>query len=649
MPSYINTNLASLNAQRNLNTSQTAQQTALQRLSSGLRINSAKDDAAGMAIASRMSSQIAGSTQAARNANDGISLAQTAEGDLTQISANLQRMRDLSVQSANATNSTSDRAALNQEVQALSQEIDRVAQNSSFNGVKLLDGTFTAQNFQVGAGSTVNDSIAISAISSARTSQLGGASLTSNAVSIGGVVTGALVAGALTINGQQIGASVAGAAPGESSDSSIQVAAAINLSSALTGVSAVANANSVTGAAATAFTGIAANTFNINGINIGAVTAGTTATGQGSNIAAAINLVSNQTGVTATADTVTGALTLTAADGRDVLIGMNGAATAAGATTNRTALQAQTGIALANIGTQGTGVAVAVTAGTSTAVVTTAAVLMTAAAAAGTVAGIMTAGSLIINTTAGAISVGQIVLGTNATTNGASIAAAINSALAAATGGAAVNGTATSALGVITLTTGTIAGSFFSLSQGGVAGDATQATANQVTLTGQTGFAAGPLGTQAISGLGNAVDNRGTITLSSTNANGIVLSGGSPALAGFTAGTTAPAGSTFTSIAGLNISTVAGATSALSAIDGAIATVNASRANLGAYQNRFASVVTSLQTTTENLTASRSRIQDTDFAAETSALSRAQILQQAGTAMLAQANQLPNQVMTLLR
>ena len=206
MPSYINTNIASLNAQRNLNSSQMAQQTALQRLSSGLRINSAKDDAAGMAIASRMSSQIAGNVQATRNANDGISLAQTAEGDLTQIGSNLQRMRDLSVQSANATNSVSDRAALNAEVQSLAQEIDRVAQNSSFNGVKLLDGSFVAQNFQIGAGATANDQISINSIASARTSQLGGVGATSSATTTSGVITGALTAGALTLNGQQVGA-----------------------------------------------------------------------------------------------------------------------------------------------------------------------------------------------------------------------------------------------------------------------------------------------------------------------------------------------------------------------------------------------------------------------------------------------------------
>src|SRR5450759_3691182 len=148
MASVINTNMASLNAQRNLSTSQSALQISLQRLSSGLRINSAKDDAAGMAISSRMTSQINGLNQAARNANDGISLAQTAEGSLNAITDNLQRMRELAVQSVNATNSSGDRVTIDAEVQQLSAEIDRVAQSTSFNGVKVLDGTFAAQNFQ---------------------------------------------------------------------------------------------------------------------------------------------------------------------------------------------------------------------------------------------------------------------------------------------------------------------------------------------------------------------------------------------------------------------------------------------------------------------------------------------------------------------
>lgn len=151
MPQIINTNIASLNAQRNLNASQSDANTALQRLSSGLRINSAKDDAAGLAISERFQSQITGLSMAQRNANDGISLAQTAEGALDEITANLQRIRELAVQSANATNSNSDRQALNQEVQQRIAEINRIAGQTSFNGLKILNGTFGTQTFQVGA------------------------------------------------------------------------------------------------------------------------------------------------------------------------------------------------------------------------------------------------------------------------------------------------------------------------------------------------------------------------------------------------------------------------------------------------------------------------------------------------------------------
>ena len=158
MAAIINTNVISLNAQRNLNSSQNALATTLQRLSSGLRINSAKDDAAGLAISERMTSQIKGLNQAVRNANDGISMSQTAEGALGEIGNNLQRIRELAVQSRNASNSSSDRTALNNEVQQLKSEIDRVASTTAFNGIKLIDGSFTNQSFQVGAnvGETIN-------------------------------------------------------------------------------------------------------------------------------------------------------------------------------------------------------------------------------------------------------------------------------------------------------------------------------------------------------------------------------------------------------------------------------------------------------------------------------------------------------------
>jgi flagellin len=468
--SVINTNINSLTAQRNLGMSQASLSTSMQRLSSGLRINSAKDDAAGLAISERMTSQIRGNNQAARNANDGISLAQTAEGDLAQIGNNLQRMRELSVQSANATNSASDRAALDGEVQALSSEIDRVSQNSSFNGNKLLDGSFTAQKFQVGANNTANDSITIASISSARTSVLGGYT-TSKA---GAATTTALSAGDVVLNGVSVGASAATTIPGQAANSAYAIASAINAVSGQSGVNATAQPTTLAGSAPAANGAIAANALTINGVNVGAIADGGSVPVQGANVAAAINLLSSQTGVTASANATTGAVALTAADGRDIVVG--------GAITN-------TGI----------------------------------------------------------------------------------------------------------------------------------------TATGTT---------------------HGTVTLDSTSSAGITIAGTAPASAGFTAGTTL---ATATKISSMNVLTASAATAALGTIDGALETVNASRAALGAYQNRFTSVVTSLQTTSENLSASRSRIQDADFAAETANLSRSQVLQQAGTAMVAQANQLPQGVLALLR
>lgn len=600
MPSFINTNISSLNAQRNLNTSQSALATSLQRLSSGLRINSAKDDAAGMAISSRMTSQINGNNQAARNANDGISLAQTAEGDLAQIGTNLQRMRDLAVQSANATNSASDRAALQAEVASLAAEIDRVAQNSSFNGVKLLDGSFTAQNFQVGAGATANDSISISSIASARTNAIGSAGTTSTATVTGSATTTALAAGNLTLNGQQVGASTAGTGGGLTAASATQIAIAINAVSALSTVTATANATTVVGGAP-ASGAIAANAFSINGVSIGAVLAGGTAAGQGANVAAAINGQSTQTGVTASANATTGAVTLTAADGRDINI----LTTTAG----KAALVTATGFAAANVlAPNQTVVSGAFTAPTSVGGAGTWGM---------TIDGIALQAPIAVN--AG----GTIV-------TAATLDASLTTFLAANTGYSA---------------TGTFAAGTLQLSKA----DGT-AIAMVVTLVGDTaaGTFAGGAGFLTTAANGNS--NHGTITLSSTGADGVVVGGASSAFAGLSTGVTAASAvSSVSAISAVNVSTSAGATAALSAIDGAIATVNSSRASLGAYQNRFASVVTTLQTTSENLTASRSRIMDTDFAAETSQLTRNQILQQAGTAMLAQANQLPQNVLTLLR
>ena len=242
MPQIINTNIASLTAQRNLNTSQNDLNTSLQRLSSGLRINSAKDDAAGLAISERFTTQIRGLNQAARNANDGISLAQTAEGDLAQITNNLQRVRELAVQSVNATNSASDRAALQNEVSELISEIDRVATSSSFNGVNLLDGSFASQQFQVGANA--GEVVGINSIASARTFSLG----QSNGVSLANAtaVVGDVAAGTLTINGNTLGAvdgdAAALAAAISASDGNLTATAAANVQTGIAFVDVVGTA-----------------------------------------------------------------------------------------------------------------------------------------------------------------------------------------------------------------------------------------------------------------------------------------------------------------------------------------------------------------------------------------------------------------------
>ncbi|MBB1133958.1 flagellin, partial [Stenotrophomonas sp. I18B00994] len=205
MAQVINTNVMSLNAQRNLSTSGNSLATTIQRLSSGLRINSAKDDAAGLAISERFSTQIRGLDVAVRNANDGISLAQTAEGAMVEIGNNLQRIRELSVQSANATNSDSDREALNGEVKQLTSEIDRVARQTNFNGTSLLDGTFSGAQFQIGADA--GQTIGINSIVNARTSSLGSGLFAATQTS-----TAAVVADAAESDGKITGMEINGVA-----------------------------------------------------------------------------------------------------------------------------------------------------------------------------------------------------------------------------------------------------------------------------------------------------------------------------------------------------------------------------------------------------------------------------------------------------
>lgn len=392
MAQVINSNVMSLNAQRNLGTSSASLGTTIQRLSSGLRINSAKDDAAGLAISERFSTQIRGLDVAVRNANDGISLAQSAEGAMVEIGNNLQRVRELAVQSANATNSQSDRDALNAEVNQLVSEIDRVANQTNFNGTKLLDGSFAGALFQVGANS--GQTIAVNSIVDANANALGKAQFAAAQTS-----TAALAAGTATAAGTY---------------------------------------------ASTAINGVTIDTIDI--------AVGDTGSDVTKRLAAAINDKMDQTGVYASVDS-SDKLTLTS------------------------------------------------------------------------------------------------------------------------------------------LT----AGKDFSFTAG--------------TLTGGTGVTMAP--------------------------------------AGINATATATAGGT-KYIKDLDISSFTGAQQAMEIVDKALTSVNSARADMGAVQNRFTSTIANLQATSENLSASRSRIRDADYAKETAELTRTQILSQAGTAMLAQANAVPQNVLSLL-
>jgi len=322
MPQIINTNIASLNAQRNLDKSQSSNQQALQRLSSGLRINSAKDDAAGLAISTRFTSQIKGLNVAVRNAGDGIALAQTAEGALGSMNDSLQRIRELSVQSANATNSDVDRDALQAEVGQLVAEISRTADETDFNGRKLLDGSFSA-SFQVGAnaGQTIDVSIAELTTDKLGSSDQAGVSAQGTANKLDN--------GDLVINGEGIRASVSGddklSFTGKE-NSGIAKAAAINESSAETGVIATVDENVVLGAdvSAQAAGTPAAATITVNGVDIGIQNTNNTddaakASTRGS-VIESINAKAEQTGVTASDGGNDGGVVLTAADGRNITV-----------------------------------------------------------------------------------------------------------------------------------------------------------------------------------------------------------------------------------------------------------------------------------------------------------------------------------------
>ena len=295
MPQIINTNIASLTAQRNLNGSQSSLATSLQRLSTGLRINSAKDDAAGLAISERFTTQIRGLNQAIRNANDGVSFAQTAEGALSTTGDSLQRIRELAVQSINDTNSSADRQALNNEVGQLIAEVNRIANATQFNGQNILDGTLSTLTFQVGANQ--NQTIQVDGVDS-RTSQLGARVLTTTSITETNLAL-AVAATDHIINGTSIDLTTA--------TTINDVVSAINAVSANSGVQALKATTTATGALA-----VGLGTVTVNGVQV-------TLTGVDATDAATLNSLSNQTGVTAVVDGGGGVI-LSNTDGSDITI-----------------------------------------------------------------------------------------------------------------------------------------------------------------------------------------------------------------------------------------------------------------------------------------------------------------------------------------
>jgi len=613
MAQIINTNIASLNAQRNLTRSQSQLNVSLQRLSSGLRINSAKDDAAGLAISERFTTQIRGLNQAARNANDGISLAQTAEGALGEASNALQRIRELAIQSANSTNSVSDRTALNSEAAQLLSEIQRNAQTTSFNGQKILDGSFSTAQFQVGA--EANQTISFG-ITGATTNLLGAYQTTSAAA----VTTTAFdgTAAAFSINGVAVAASASTGSAGVTSGSAAAKVTAVNSVTSQTGVTATAT-NTLAGIAPIAGIGLSNGDLVINGVAVGSIASASTAAVQGQNAATAINAVSNQTGVTATRNSSTGALTLTAADGRDITISSGNAGTTQIVTNifNAVGLDASTGANPTGSNTQTSTVSSNFRTGTGTA--TTGEVL---AGDTIVVDGITYEFNLV-----GAASTSNVEVAIAADAANTVVAGALRDAVNAQRTAGNTTVSAAAAGAVVTFTNALVGAE----SIGAVDG---------IDTDSGIAHSAETAGTDAVGTTG--VVNGGTLTLSSDK--NFTFTGTALAAAGLGSASTA-----LTQLDSVDISTVGGANSAISVLDGALAQISTIRADLGAIQNRFESTIANLTATSENLSSARSRVQDADFASETAALTRAQILQQAGVAILSQANALPQLVLSLLQ
>ena len=525
MASVLNTNMPSLNTQRHLAKAQNNLNNSLQRLSSGLRINTAKDDAAGLAISQRMTAQIRGLNVAQRNANDGVSMAQTAEGALSEMGDILQRVRELAVQSANATNSAGDRKSLNDEVNQLVAELNRFANTTEFNGMKLLNGDNSVAAFQIGANA--NQTITATT-TDFRTNKYGS---------------------------YQVGNATATAGTG--------VGKGVSISNAVTG--ATSSSLQVTGAAVSV-----AGTMTLNGPNASG-TVSLTVSDSAADIASKINS-QDLTGIKATARTET-------------MIGFsNGDYTIEISTTNATSNSANTETATISFS-------------------------------------VPQIGKDDVGSSAEALT--DAVNAFNEQSSKTGITAKLNDAKT----GIILENDEGKNINVTLKSSNTIyMGNKSNGSEAAISasGAKTFTAAGQVTLDSSRSY---------------------SLTLAaSMNIQAGVLSGGSM---GNTSSATTY-GSTLQRVDSLDITTVKGANDAIHICDSAIDAVNAQRAKYGALQNRFEHTISNLQTSHENVSAARSRIQDADYAAETAALSRNQVLQQAATSMLTQANNLPQNILTLL-
>jgi len=708
--SVINTNVKALDAQAAMMKVDRSSKASMERLSTGLRINSAKDDAAGLAISNRMTAQIRGFAVAIRNSNDGISMAQTAEGALGQVGDMLQRMRELAVQASNGAMSDADRQSLQLEVDQMKQQINNVATTTNHNNIKLLDGS--AGNVQLQTGVNSGDTMNIG-FGSVQTKDIGfGPKASLSSVGASSTKVPALANGDLVLNGTVVGASLATddmlskGTPSTIASSAIAKAAAINRVSAQSGVTATVGQTTVFGSAMSAST--TSGTVTINGFTTAKVTLGSDTEINRTMMATAINNISAQTGVTATNthDDKQG-LVLTAADGRNVTLtfdttgggtldaagtGLGAADTYVGTYELSTAdsspitVSTTTSGSIQNSGLR-PGTYVANKAQTTSLLRDTA---VTVAPTDGTsTTGTLNGNTLVLNGVGIDASIGSDDASSNtfATTSlksasGIAIAAAINKKSAMTgvtakadanvirgTGFTAGNVTALNINGVdiaISLSTASTRDDVLSAINAyqGQTGVVASAWGAGVQLTAADGrnisigsdganTALGLTGTNIGSGVTGADLQTYYSTVTLTSDKQFTVASGNEgnttfAQLGFRRGTFGGANNGV-KVADVDVSTLAGSGVAISALDAAIEAVSSMQARAGAYQNRLEAVVNNLTESNQNMSASRSRILDTDYATETTNLARSQIISQAATAMLAQANQSSQSVLALLK